>query len=186
MFCAGVNRMLFHGTCYSPKDEAWPGWKFYASVDMSPTNSIWRDAQYLMQYIERCQQFLQWGRPDNDFLVYLPVRDMWRLNPRQRLMQFDIHSMATKAKDFIRAILCIDSLGFDSDYISERYLLTTTFDGKSLRTASGTTYRALIIPGDCRLSEALSQHLKNLEAQGARIIRELSTNTLQEQPDRKH
>ena len=179
MFCAGVNRMLFHGTCYSPKDEAWPGWKFYASVDMSPTNSIWRDAGYLMQYIERCQQFLQWGQPDNDFLVYLPVRDMWRLNPRQRLMQFDIHSMATKAKDFIRAILCIDSLGFDSDYISERYLLTTSFDGKSLRTASGTTYRALIIPGDCRLSEALSQHLKNLEAQGARIIRELSAYTLQ-------
>ena len=23
MFCAGVNRMLFHGTCYSPKDEPW-------------------------------------------------------------------------------------------------------------------------------------------------------------------
>ena len=179
MFCAGVNRMLFHGTCFSPKDEAWPGWQFYASVDMSPTNSIWRDAQYMMQYIERCQQFLQWGHPDNDFLVYLPVRDMWHQNTRQRLMQFDIHSMATKAKDFIRAILYIDSLGFDSDYISERYLLTTSFDGGSLRTASGTAYRALIIPGNCRLSEALSQHLKILEAQGARIIRELSAEALQ-------
>ena len=40
MFCAGVNHMFFHGTAYSPKDEVWPGWKFYASVDMSPTNSI--------------------------------------------------------------------------------------------------------------------------------------------------
>ncbi|MDE6003570.1 MAG: glycosyl hydrolase family 2, partial [Prevotella sp.] len=37
MFCAGVNRMFFHGTCYSPKDDEWPGWKFYASIDMSPT-----------------------------------------------------------------------------------------------------------------------------------------------------
>ena len=25
MFCAGVNRMFFHGTCYSPKDDPWPG-----------------------------------------------------------------------------------------------------------------------------------------------------------------
>ena len=40
MFCAGVNHMFFHGTCYSPKDDPWPGWKFYASIDMSPTNSI--------------------------------------------------------------------------------------------------------------------------------------------------
>ncbi|MBP6528082.1 MAG: glycosyl hydrolase family 2, partial [Prevotella sp.] len=57
MFCAGVNHMFFHGTPYSPKDAEWPGWKFYASVDMSPTNSIWRDAPYLMSYITRCQSF---------------------------------------------------------------------------------------------------------------------------------
>ena len=54
MFCAGVNHMFFHGTCYSPKDDPWPGWKFYASIDMSPTNSIWRDAPYFMEYVERC------------------------------------------------------------------------------------------------------------------------------------
>ena len=58
MFTCGVNHVYFHGTCYSPKDDPWPGWKFYASIDMSPTNSIWRDAPYLMQYIERCQSFL--------------------------------------------------------------------------------------------------------------------------------
>lgn len=40
MFCAGVNHMFFHGTAYSPKNDTWPGWKFYASVDMSlPTAS---------------------------------------------------------------------------------------------------------------------------------------------------
>ena len=58
MFTCGVNHVYFHGTCYSPKNDPWPGWRFYASIDMSPTNSIWRDAPYLMQYIERCQSFL--------------------------------------------------------------------------------------------------------------------------------
>ena len=105
MFCAGVNHMFFHGTCYSPKDDTWPGWRFYASIDMSPTNTIWRDAPHFLKYIERCQSFMQWGQPDNDFLVYLPVRDMWANNTDTRLMQFDIHEMDRKAPEFIKAIL---------------------------------------------------------------------------------
>lgn len=44
MFVSGVNHMFFHGTPYSPQEAAWPGWLFYASINMSPTNSIWRDA----------------------------------------------------------------------------------------------------------------------------------------------
>lgn len=180
MFCAGVNRVFFHGTCYSPQDDPWPGWRFYASVDMSPTNTIWRDAPYLMQYIERCQRFLQWGEPDNDFLVYLPVRDMWQRDTRHRLMQFDIHSMAQKAPDFIRAILTIDSSGFDCDYTSERYLLTTTCEGGLLRTAAGTRYRALIIPGDCLMTAEVEAHIAALQAKGAHIIRQLSAATLSE------
>ena len=78
MFVSGVNHTFFHGTTYSPAEAAWPGWKFYATVDMSPTNSIWRDAPAFFQYISRCQSFLQMGQPDNDFLVYLPVYDMWQ------------------------------------------------------------------------------------------------------------
>lgn len=145
MFCAGVNHMFFHGTTYSPKDDPWPGWKFYATVDMSPTNSIWRDAPSLMDYIRRCQTWLQWGEPDNDFLVYLPVRDMWKEDTRHLLMQFDIHSMARKAPAFIRLILDIDSLGYDCDYISDRLLqgCTTLADG-GIRTAAGTVYKGLL------------------------------------------
>ena len=170
MFCAGVNHMFFHGTPYSPKDAKWPGWKFYASVDMSPTNSIWRDAPYLMSYITRCQSFLQWGQPDNDFIVYLPVRDMWRKNNEQRLMQFDIHSMAKKAPEFIKAIMKIDSLGYDCDYISDRYLLSTTCENGVLKTVGGTKYKALIIPGNNIMTPQVKAHLAELEKLGAHII----------------
>jgi hypothetical protein len=41
MFISGVNHVVFHGSCYSPKDEPWPGWRFYASVDMTPYNPQW-------------------------------------------------------------------------------------------------------------------------------------------------
>ena len=171
MFTCGVNHMFFHGSCYTPKDDPWPGWKFYASIDMSPTNSIWRDAPYMMQYIERCQRFLQMGKPDNDFLVYLPVRDMWRKrlpskndNPQlgdDLLMQFDIHSMEEKAPEFIHSILTIDSLGYDCDYISDRQLAKVRVEDGMLVTEGGTRYRALIIPTgttiDAKLKTLLSK-----------------------------
>ena len=170
MFCAGVNRMFFHGTTYAPQGEAWPGRRFYASVDMSPNNSIWRDAPALMDYITRCQTFLQWGEPDNDFLVYLPVRDMWRNHTQEWLMQFDIHSMAKKAPGFIRTIIGIDEAGFDCDYISDQYLLGTTFTDGQLQTAAGTCYRALIIPAKATLPPHVSSHVERLRQQGAKII----------------
>ena len=170
MFCAGVNHMFFHGTCYPPKNDPWPGWKFYASIDMSPTNSIWRDAPYFMQYVERCQSFLQMGQPDNDFLVYLPVRDMWQKNPQKLLMQFSIHAMGKLAPEFIQSILDIDRAGFDCDYISERLLMDVTFKDGMLETAAGARYKGLVIPGSGNMPENVKAHIEALKAQGAHII----------------
>lgn len=174
MFTCGVNHMFFHGTTYSPFEDIWPGWKFYASVDMSPTNTIWRDAPALMEYITRSQSMLQQGRPDNDFLVYLPVRDMWRQRraPMERglMMGFSIHDMGKLAPDFIKSVMEIDSLGYDCDYISDKYLMTTRYEDGRLVTAAGTPYRALIIPGSGRLEPKLKAHLDSLAAAGAKII----------------
>ena len=170
MFCAGVNHMFFHGTCYSPKNDPWPGWKFYASIDMSPTNSIWRDAPYFMQYVERCQSFLQWGQPDNDFLVYLPIRDMWQKQTDKLLMQFSIHQMGKLAPEFIQGILDIDRAGFDCDYISDKYLLSTVYKDGMLETAAGTRYCGLVIPECKMMPEQVRQHIEQLKAQGAHII----------------
>lgn len=170
MFCAGVNHMFFHGTCYSPKNDEWPGWKFYASIDMSPTNSIWRDAPYFMDYVSRCQSFLQMGQPDNDFLVYLPVRDMWQKNTGKLLMQFSIHAMGKLAPDFIKSILAIDKAGYDCDYISERLLMDTKCENGLLITQGGTSYKGLIIPGSGKMPENVKKHIEQLKAQGAHII----------------
>jgi hypothetical protein len=179
MFCAGVNHMFFHGTCYSPKDDEWPGWKFYASIDMSPTNSIWHDAPYFMDYVTRCQSFLQMGQPDNDFLVLLPVRDMWKKNINKLLMQFSIHEMGRLAPDFIKTILDIDRAGFDCDYISERLLMGVTYKDGKLETAAGTQYKGLIIPGSDNMPEPVKKHIAQLKAQGAHIFYQIDATTLQ-------
>jgi hypothetical protein len=147
---------------------------------MSPTNSIWRDAPYFMQYVERCQSFLQWGEPDNDFLVLLPVRDMWQKNPRKLLMQFSIHAMGSLAPEFIKTILAIDRAGFDCDYISERLLMGVTYQDGMLVTKAGTRYKGLIIPGSGKMPESVKAHIEQLKAQGAHIFYNIDATTLRQ------
>ncbi|HMP83842.1 MAG TPA: glycosyl hydrolase, partial [Verrucomicrobiota bacterium] len=77
LFLSGINHVFYHGTCYSPDEAAWPGWVFYASTQMNPRNSIWRDARAVNDYISRCQSVLQSGKPDNDVLLYWPIQDYW-------------------------------------------------------------------------------------------------------------
>lgn len=169
MFVSGVNHMFFHGATYSPKEAKWPGWKFYASIDMSPTNSIWRDAPAFFDYISRCQSFLQWGKPDNDFLVYLPVYDMWQEQPG-RFLTFSIHEMAHRAPKFIETVNTINRCGYDMDYISDAFVKSTRcVDGKLL-TKGGTSYKAIIIPAVKLMPTEVLAHLMKLAQQGATLI----------------
>ena len=169
MFVSGVNHTYFHGTAYSPAEAAWPGWKFYASVDMSPTNSIWRDAPAFFRYIARCQSFLQMGKPDNDFLLYLPVYDMWQ-EQDGRLLMFDIHKMAKRAPQFIDAVHRMIDAGYDLDYISDQFIRTTAcVDGK-LVTSGGTSYKALVVPGARLMPDDVLAHLFRLADEGATIV----------------
>lgn len=81
LFLSGVNHMFYHGSCYSPADAAWPGWCFYASLEMNPRNPIWRDAPILNAWITRVQSLAQTSEPDEDALVYWTLHDYWRNQP---------------------------------------------------------------------------------------------------------
>lgn len=169
MFLSGVNHMFFHGTPYSPQEAEWPGWKFYASIDMSPTNSIWRDASAFLGYITRCQSFLQMGKPDNDFLLYLPLYDIWQEQP-DRLLLFTIHHMAKRAPKFIETVHTIMQNGYDVDYISDTFIQSTRCQNGKLITKGGASYKALIIPGAKLMPERVLKHLLKLAGEGATII----------------
>ena len=169
MFISGVNHIFFHGTCYSPLEDQWPGWRFYASVDMSPASNYWRDMPAFSKYIERCQSFLQWGEPDNDMLVYLPYYDMI-YDQEGRLAQFDIHSMDKRAPEFIKAIQTIISSGYDVDYISDKYLARTYMKDGHLTTTGHNAYSAIIVPGVRFIDENTFDHLLQLADQGATVV----------------
>jgi hypothetical protein len=159
MFISGVNHVVFHGSCYSPKDEPWPGWRFYASVDMTPYNPQWNAMPAFCQYISRCQSFLQWGNPDNDFLVYLPFYDMIYEQPGTVAL-FDIHSMGKRAPKFIETIQTIIKRGYDVDYISDRYLHTDAY----------LHYDAIIVPDVRFMPVSTINRLSTIAAEGKRVI----------------
>ncbi len=122
VFAAGVNHVVFHGAPYSPAGAEFPGWMFYAAVNMSPTGGMWRDAPALFKYVERCQAFLSAGSPDTDFLLYFPVYDLWNSASEWPYMAFDIHSMGWRMPDFINCVNAILAAGYDVDYVSDAQL----------------------------------------------------------------
>ncbi len=168
MMVAGVNHIFFHGSCYSPENDLWPGWRFYASVDMTPANNWWSAMPAFSKYIERVQSMMQYGHPDNDILVYLPYYDMISEQPG-RLLQFDIHSMGRKAPRFIESINSIIGEGYDCDYISDKYLNRCEVkDGKCM--IGGATYSAIVIPDVRYMPTETLNHLLQLARRGARIV----------------
>lgn len=170
MFVSGVNHVCFHGTTYSPPSEPWPGRKFYASVDMSPTNPQWRDMRNFSDYISRSQSFLQMGRPDNDLLVYLPLYDIWQHQPGH-LVTFSIHEMAQRAPGFIAAVDSIMACGHDVDYVSDAFVRTLRLSaGGRLVTSGDAEYKAIIVPGAEVMPHDVLEHLLRLARSGATVI----------------
>jgi hypothetical protein len=160
MFLSGVNHIFFHGSCYSPKDEPWPGWRFYASVDMTPYNNWWSVMPAFSQYIQRCQSFLQWGEPDNDVLVYLPYYDLLYDQPGTVAL-FDIHSMEKRAPKFIETVQTIIKSGYDVDYVSDRYLLS---DDVTRR------YATIIVPDVRFMPTTTLKRLLTIAEQGGQVM----------------
>lgn len=171
LFCSGVNHVYFHGAPYSPKNAKFPGWLFYASINMSPTNSFWRDAPELFKYIERCQSFLAAGKPDTDYLLYFPIEDIWAANQEKPFLMFAIHKMDKTMPGVKKAVREITDTGFEMDYLSDRLIdsLSVT-DGGRIMSRGGNSYRAVIVPGVKYMPPATLKRLVKMAREGATVM----------------
>ena len=169
LFSAGVNHVVYHGCCYSPDDAPWPGWLFYASTEMNPRNSIWRDAPALNAYIARCQSILQAGRPDNDVLLYWPIHDLWH-DPAGTTQNLTVHKrewlLQQPLGDTARRLW---NRGTSFDFVSDRQLAAA--QTKDARIAvPGGSYRAIAVPPCTHMPVATVQRLFELAEAGATVI----------------
>jgi hypothetical protein len=169
MFLAGVNHVFYHGACYSPDEAGWPGWHFYASYEMNPRNSIWRDAAALNAYATRCQSVLQSGQPDNDVLLYWPIHDFWH-NPTGLVLPMTVHGREWfEAEPIGKTAELLWNRGYAFDYVSDRQLQTAKAAKGEIKMPGGQ-YRVIVVPPSQHLLVETLAKLLALAETGATVI----------------
>ena len=161
LFLSGVNHMFYHGCCYSPVEAPWPGWCFYASMQMNPRNSIWRDTDALSAYITRCQGVFQTSEHDNDVLVYWPLRDYW-MDKEGFDKPMSVHNAPKwfNPQPIGKTAKALYDAGYSFDYVSDRMLLNGF---------NGAKYVAIVVPPCKHMPEKTKARLTELAAAGMKV-----------------
>jgi hypothetical protein len=167
-FIGGVNHIVYHGTNYSPVNDPWPGWLFYAAVHFQPTHPFWKDFGTLNNYVTRCQSFLQGGKPDNDILLYFPFSDKNSEPGRDLLHHYD-GMKGFEHTDFNKVAEEMLEKGYAFDFISDKQLEQVTVNGSLLQTPGGN-YRTIVLANTKYLPLPTLQKLVALAKSGAKII----------------
>ena len=174
LFTTGVNQLVYHGTAYSPRGAAWPGWQFYASAEFNPRNAFWRDLPALNAYVTRVQSVLQAGRPDEDVLLYWPVWDSWH-DPAGMRVDFRVHAPTWLSDAPVgRAAAALTRAGYGFDFVSDRLLADrVSAQGGRLRAGAaprGAEYAAVLVPRTAHMPPETLERLLALAAGGATVL----------------
>ncbi|MDT5271482.1 MAG: hypothetical protein QOH49_3668 [Acidobacteriota bacterium] len=166
-FLGGINHVVYHGLAFSPPEDPWPGWLFYAAVHFGPQNTEWKNFPALNQYIARVQSFMQEGRADNDVLLYYPVHDMW-MEPGKEGRLIHVgggHDVGITQAD---AQTLLDA-GYTFDLVSDRQLAAVTYSRGALQTG-GLNYKVIVLPETRYVPAETFEKLMTLARQGATVV----------------
>jgi len=172
LFLGGINHLIYHGIAYSPPHESFPGWLFYASVDLAPQAGLWADLSVFNKYVERVQRYLQTGFFDNDILLYIPWHDFWSDLGDSPLRLFTMHNQPEwfwKHSVYQIAQYLIGN-GYSFDFISDKWLDSVRVENGKLYISSDGMYHAIIIPSLKYIPVSTLVRLKQLTNQGATVL----------------
>lgn len=168
-FLAGINHMFFHGTCYSPEHETWPGWLFYASTQVHNRNPLWHEMPALFKYIERSQTILQQAIPKNDVLVYWPYYDVAasdgplfnHIGVNQSDWFYE-QPIASLSEQLVKS-------GYTFDFISDNQLLECKILNGQVISSGQANYKAIVIP-ECKYIPVETMQKLNAFIAGGGIV----------------
>ncbi|MBL7113740.1 MAG: glycoside hydrolase [Bacteroidales bacterium] len=172
VFLSGVNHMFLHGSTYYPDEAQWPGWKFYASVNFVPANTIWKDVPYMFDFITRCQTFLQSGTSDNELLVYWPFYDVMGMDSGGELLvpiAYPTKNDWLVQTPFYKLVRSLLDNGFSLDYVSDRFLQKAEVQNGKIRLP-GMSYESLIVPDCSIMPVATMNSLIRLSESGGKVV----------------
>lgn len=169
-FISGINHIFYHGTAYSPADDEYPGWLFYASVHFNERNPVWNHFGDFNNYVARVQSFLQSGKPDNDILFYYPIHDQWAEPGPGLLRHFDGGLDESLNGSFLKtgAEEMIEN-GYSFDFISDSQLQNVSASDDKIES-SDIQYRTIVLPESQFIPLETFKKLVDLAESGATII----------------
>jgi hypothetical protein len=167
---SGVNHVFYHGTCYSPQEDPWPGRLFYAAVHLNSRNPLWDDFKKLNHYVARCQSFLQGTSPANDVLLYFPIYDRFSTPGPEMVEHFDGVGAAFDSTAFKEAATSMLERGYTYDYISDQQIRGLKVEDGTLVSAGGATYKAIVVPHCKYIPVSTLEALAALAHAGGKVI----------------
>ncbi len=169
-FLGGVNHVFYHGTNYSPQNEPFPGWLFYAATHFTPHNPFWKHFGALNQYVARTQSFLQDTKPDNDILLYFPIYDRFaEQTPKGLLQHFDGVTPEFNNTDFKTVAQNMLDKGYSFDYVSDRQIANLNVKNQSITNGS-TSWRTVLLSENETIPLETFEKLIQLAKDGATIV----------------
>lgn len=173
LFTAGINHVFYHGITYSPANEGFPGWLFYASTNFGPQSHLWKHLPQLNAWVTRCQERLQSSTPDSDVLLYFPIHDVWsKTRPGDNPVQLlDVHHTEKWLRNsaFGETALQLMSAGLSVDYVSDS-LLQKLVARRGQVLSYKQTYKVIVIPPVEFMPLSTMRKLGELSRAGVSIV----------------
>ena len=175
-FLAGVNRMYFHSTTFSPGDVPFPGWLYYATVNVDSCQTWWKHLHHLNTYIARIQSVLQQGAPGEDVLLLYPGHDLWFDNENsQNFLQYcQVHNtpnwLHRAAKSTQETAQWLWDHGWTFDWCSDLTICDSLRVEEGQIVAGDGRYRALVIPPCNWVNARTPGAIRRLAEEGARVL----------------
>src|SRR5215469_5242789 len=131
-----------------------------SSTDRAHRSSYMDDPAYpaLLDYVQRMSYLMSMGRPAASVALYLPSSSMW---------------MGDAAADtaFVSAERLLSERQIDFDIVNDDALAKDLTAGHgTLETASGNSYRTVILPNTSLLSQAALDRLRAFAAAGGHVL----------------
>ncbi|PZX54012.1 glycosyl hydrolase [Algoriphagus chordae] len=178
-FLAGVNHIFYHGVTYSPEDVAYPGWLFYASLNLTQQNSLWPHFKGFNEFIARSQAILQAGQADNELLVYWPVYDVWA-EPKGKMEMITVHAVDEwlHPTEFYKQSKKLMESGYSLDFISDDMIAKSKVNKGLIQTSDKNSAKVLIIPETEFMPTETFRDILELAENGANVIFQTQPKTI--------
>ncbi|SHM57366.1 Glycosyl hydrolases family 2, sugar binding domain [Cyclobacterium lianum] len=171
-FLAGVNHMFYHGVTYSPEGVDFPGWLFYASLNLNTHNSLWPHFKGFNAYIQRVQSVLQAGTPDHEIMMYWPVYDVWA-DPEGLSKMLTVHGIDEwlHPTAFYQQSKMLMDKGFGLDFVSDLMIAGLQIENGQYSAAEGKYHaKVLVIPEAGYMPVSTLENIISLAEKGGTVI----------------